>query len=108
MDNLYISPKFTKICYNNSGERVIIHGVFHQGRGIPQCSIQDNVTRKANILRSNGTDKATVLEYNSNYKNFIELSFYDLKPVYFISNECDSIRWTKKTRELYHREIGEK
>ena len=62
MDNLFISPNFTKICYNNSGKRVMIHGVCPQSRGIPQCILLDKVSRKEDLLRSKGTVKAAILE----------------------------------------------
>ena len=62
MDNLYISPKFAKISYNNSGKKVMIHGVCCQSRGILQCILQDKVSRKEDLLRSKGTVKAVILE----------------------------------------------
>ena len=108
MDNLYISPKFAKICYNKSGRRVMIHGVCRPSRGIPQCIVQEKVTRKADILRSKGTVKAAVLENDSKCKGLIALSFYDSKPVYFISKACETIQWIKKSRKLYHKDKGEK
>ena len=39
MDNLFISPKFAKVCMNDSGRRVMIHGVCRKSRGIPKCII---------------------------------------------------------------------
>ena len=53
MNNLYISPKFTIFC-NNSGRRIMIHGVCYQGRAIPQCIMQERVTNKENLLGSKG------------------------------------------------------
>ena len=46
MDNLYISPKFENIMLNQSGRRVMIHGVCRPSRGIPKCIVQDTVTQK--------------------------------------------------------------
>ena len=108
MDNLYISPKFAKICYNNSGKRVMIHGVCRPSRGIPQCIVQEKVTRKDDLLRSKGTVKAAVLENDTKCKGLVALSFYDSKPVYFITKACERIEWIKKSRKLYHKEKGEK
>ena len=45
MDNLYISPKFANVMPNQSGRRVMIHGVFRPSRGIPKCIVQDTVTK---------------------------------------------------------------
>ena len=36
------------------------------------------------------------------------MSFYDSKPVYFISNACKSVQWIKKARKLWHQEEGKK
>ena len=36
------------------------------------------------------------------------MSFYDSKPVYFISNACKSVQWIKKARNLWHKEKGKK
>ena len=46
MDNLYIPPKFENFMLNQSGRRVMIHGVFRPSRGIPKCIVQDTVLKK--------------------------------------------------------------
>ena len=46
IDNLYISPKFAKVLLNESGKRVMIHGVCRPILGIPKCIFQDSVTKK--------------------------------------------------------------
>ena len=74
----------------------MIHGVCHQSRGIPQCTLQDKVTRKEDLLRSKDAIKATVLENDSKCKGLVALSFYDSKPVYFVTNACKNIQWIKK------------
>ncbi len=63
---------------------------------------------KAEILRSKGAVEAAVLMNDSKCKGLIALSFYDSKPVYFISNACETIQWIKKSRKLYHKDKGEK
>ena len=45
MDNLYISPKFANFMLNQSGRRVMTHGVFCPSRGIPKFIVQDTVTK---------------------------------------------------------------
>ena len=51
MDNLYISPNFSKVELNKSGKRVMIHGVCRPIQGNPKCIVQDAVEKKEYILR---------------------------------------------------------
>ena len=81
MDNLLICPKFAKVCMNDSGRRVMIHGVCRKSRGIPKCITQQEVTRKEDLLQCKNTVKAAVLENDSKCKDLVALSFYDSKPV---------------------------
>ena len=46
MDKIYVSPKFANVILNQSGGRVMIHGVCCPSRGIPKCIVQDTVTKK--------------------------------------------------------------
>ena len=57
MDNLYISPNFANVMLNQSGRRVMIHGVCRPSRGILKCIVQDTVTKKQDVLCSKGTFK---------------------------------------------------
>ena len=87
----------------------MIHGVCRVSRGIPKSIIHEKVTRKYDILREKGKVKVTVLKNDNQYKDLVALSFYDNKPVYFISMACQKICWIKKTRNLWHKEVvGEK
>ena len=36
------------------------------------------------------------------------MSFYESKPVYFISNAWKSVQWIKKARNIWHKEKGKK
>ena len=54
MDNLYIPPKFSNLMLNQSGMRVMLHGVFRPSRGIPKCIVQDTATKKQDFLSSKG------------------------------------------------------
>ena len=108
MDNLFMSPKFAKIAHNESGRKVMIHGVCRQSRGIPNCILQDAVTKKDDLLRTRGTVKASVLQGDPSCPSLVALSFYDTKPVYFVSNACKNITWMKKDRQLWHAEKHKK
>lgn len=108
MDNLYISPKFAKFMLNESGKRVMIHGVCRPSRGIPKCIIQNTVTKKDDILKEKGTVKCAILVGDSKCKDLVSMSFYDSKPVYFVTNACKSVKWVEKKRKLWHKERGKK
>ena len=60
------------------------------------------------MLKNKDTVRAAMLDGDSKCKNLIALSFYDSKPVYFISNACEKIHWIKKKRKLWHKEKGAK
>ena len=92
MDNLFMSPKFAKISKNDTGKDIMIHGVYRPSRGIPNCILQTTVTKKKELLKKRGTVKASVLVGDSKCKGLVALSFYDSKPVYFISNACENIK----------------
>ena len=108
MDNLYISPKFANVILNQSGKRVMIHGVCRPSRGIPNCIIQETATKKEDIIKSKGTVKCAILTGDPSCKDFVAVSFYDSKPVYFISTACNNVKWVKKQRKLWHQEKGKK
>ena len=108
MDNLFMSPKFAKIAHNSSGRNVMIHGVCRPSRGIPQCVTQVALTKKEELLRTRGTVKASVLSGDSSCPNLVVVSFYDSKPVYFVSNACEKVEWRKKERKLWHADRGAK
>ena len=103
-----INKIFANVCYNGSGRNVMIHGVYRVSRGIPKSIIQEKVTRKYDILREKGKVKVAVLKYDNQCKDLVALSFYDSKPVYFISMACQKIHWIKKTRKLWHKDLGKK
>jgi len=108
MDNLFMSPKFTKVCWNQSGRSAMIHGVCRVSRGIPKCIFQEQVTKKEELLKNKNIVKAAVLVGDSKIKNLVALSFYDSKPVYFISSMCEKIQWVQQNRNLWHKELGRK
>ena len=84
MDNLFMSPKFTKIAKHDTGKDIMIHDVYRPSRGIPNCILQTTVTKKKELLKNRGTMKASILVGDSNCKGLVALSFYDSKPFYFV------------------------
>ena len=106
MDNLFMSAKFAKIAMNYSGRKVMIHGVCRQNRGIPKSIMQEKVTTKQDVLKNKGTIKAAILVGDSKCTDLVTLSFYDSKPIYFITNACDKICWVRKNRKFWHQQKG--
>ena len=41
-------------------------------------------------------------------EGLVTVSFYDSKPVYFVSMACENIFWVKKSRKLWHKDKGAK
>ena len=76
----------------------MIHGVCCQSREIPQCILQDKVTREEDLLQSKGTERlqSAVIENDSKCKGLIAFLFYDSKPVYFVTKVYEIIQWIKK------------
>ena len=60
---------------------------------------QEPLTRKEDLLRTRGTVKACVLTGDSSCPGLVAASFYDSKPVYFVSNACEKVEWKKKERK---------
>ena len=71
-----------------------------EGRGIPQCFKQKEKTTKVGIARVRGTVKVAKLKDDSSMPSLIAVSIYDVKPFYFLSNQCEKLEWTKKTRKV--------
>jgi Transposase IS4 len=81
MDNLYISAKFARGCLNHI-RKVLIAGVVRKdGRGVPNCVLQQEVMNKHELRNVRGTTKAAVLKGDPDCKDLLALSFYDAKPV---------------------------
>ena len=99
---VFMSPKFAKIANNDSGKGIKIHGVCRVSRGIPNCIHQVAVTKKEELLRNRGMVKESMIKGDSKCNGLVAVLFYDSKPVYFISNACEKIRWKQKNRRLWH------
>lgn len=98
-DNLYISTKFVKEAYKM---KILVAGVARQGgRGIPPVLIQKHETTVENVRKARGTVKAAVLEGDDEVDNFVAVSCYDQKPVYFITTMAECIKWVIKQKKVY-------
>jgi hypothetical protein len=75
---------------------------------LPQNVIQQEVTNKHELRRVRGTTKAAVLRGDPDSNDLPELSFYDSKPLYFMSTVHDEIKWKEVNKKVYCRETGKK
>ena len=106
MDNLFISPKFAKIAKNDSGKGIMIYGVCRVSLGIPNCIHQVAVTKKEELLKNRGVVKASVIRGDSKCDGLVAVTFYDSKPVYFISNACGKSGGNRITKDYGPRKGG--
>ena len=95
MDNLYMSAYFALLC-QQSTNNVKIHGVTRlDKKGIPSCVLQDVVQNKELASKVKGTVKVAVLHGEDRCRDLLAISYYDSKPVYFISNVMKKVRFSK-------------
>ena len=71
----------------NLKNKVKIHGVTRNDNcGIPKCVIQTEFQNSQIADEHRNTVKVAVLEGDSIIKDLVDISFYDSKPVYFLSS----------------------
>jgi hypothetical protein len=101
-DNLYLSARFANAAFNHE-KKVRISGPTRKGgRGLPQCVIQEEVKNPNEIRAVRGTVKAAVLVGDPKIPDLVSVSFYDQKPVHFLSTICKSIKWIQLERQVYN------
>ena len=89
--------------------KLMFHGVAREkGRGVPACLFQKEETGKAEKANARWTLKVVHLKNDGSIPGMVTLSLYDSKPFNFISNNCDRIKWKKRTREVWHKGLQRK
>ena len=102
MDNLYNSAKFCRAAYLHN-KKVLCHGVTRkQGRGVPECVKQVEVTRQSEQIRVRGNVKATILMGDDGVPCLIASSVYDTKPVHYLSMESGRIEWIEVKKRAWN------
>ena len=48
-----------------------------------------------------GTVKAAILEGDADIAGLVTVSYYDQKPVHFLSTICEMIKWIQCTKHVY-------
>ena len=56
------------------------------------------------MLQKKGTVKVVVLYGDPDIKQMIEISYYDSKPIYFLSTVVRNVEWIELTRKCFNRE----
>ena len=105
-DNLYLSEKFVKASYVHPKKVRISGPTCKAGRGLPSCVLQEEKKGAAEIRQARGTVKAAVLDGDPEVPDLVVLSYYDQKPVHFLSTICKEIKWVVKERLVYCVETG--
>ena len=75
------------------------------GKGVPACVFQEEEKKKEDIIKKKWTLKVATLKGDSSMKGLVALSLYDSKPFYLISNSCEYVKWKKKKRKVYHKQL---
>ena len=100
-DNLYLSAKFAKASFAHRNKIRISGPMRKSGRGLPKCVLQEEKTSPAEIRAVHGTVKAAVLVGDEEGPDLVAVSYYNQKPVHFLSMICESIKWIECHKEVY-------
>ena len=71
------------------------------GYGLPKCVIQEEVKNAEAIHAIQGAVKAAVLEGDDKVPGLLAVSYYDQKPVHFLSTVCKKIKWVQCEKKVY-------
>ena len=73
-------------------------------RGVPKFIKQSSVTKKNELEKVRGIPKVANLKGDDKIKGLVALSLYDSKPFYIMSNACDKVEWTQKSRKIWRKD----
>ena len=91
-DNLYLSEKFCRATFTHPNVVWIAGPTRKSGHGLPKCVLQEEVKGSAELRHVRGTVKAAILEGDADIASLVTVSYYDQKPVHFLSNICEMIK----------------
>ena len=72
------------------------------------CVHQYEVSDEKHLDEQRNTIKVAVLECDPLIKDLVAISYYDTKPVYFLSSVIEDVRWIVKSREIYSKKLEKK
>ena len=100
-DNLYLSARFARAAYVHKQKIRISGPTRKSGCGLPSCVLQEEKKTPNEIRAVRGTVKAAVLDGDPDVPNLVAVSYYDQKPVHFLSTICESIHWIQCQKQVY-------
>ena len=106
MDNLYMSALFALRSLNLLNA-VKIHGVTLPSlKGVPSCVHQDKYTNEQRAEEAKGTIKVAKLVGEAKCKNLLAISYYDSKPIYFLSTVLNEVKWDENQKQVYSKALN--
>ena len=100
-NNLYLSAKFAKPAYKHTNKVQISGPTQKSGQGLPKCVIQEEMKNANNIRSVQGTVKAAALQGDPEVPNLLDVSYYDQKPLHFLSTICKKIKWVQCEKKVF-------
>ena len=100
-DNLYLSAKFCRATFTHPNVVWIAGPTRKSGYGLSKCVLQEEVKGSTELRHVQGTIKAVVLEGDADIAGLVTASYYDQKPVHFLSTICEVIKWVQCTKHVY-------
>ena len=87
-----------------SKKKVVIHGVVRSdGRKVPKCIFQNEVTEKSDKEKARGKFKVALMKGDSGVQGLLSLSYYYSKPFYMMTNAIEKVQWIKKKRKVFRK-----
>ena len=99
-NSLYLSARFAKAAWTHSNKVRIAGPTRKSGHGLPKCVIQEEVKNAEAIGAVQGTVNAAVLEGDDKVSGLLAVSYYDQKPVHFLSTVCEKIKWVQCEKKV--------
>ena len=89
----------------NGNNNVKIHGVTRNFlKGIPSVVQQTEVANVNHVLQVKGTVKVAVLKGDPDIKDLVAISYYDSKPVYFLTTVLQNVKWNMLTKRVFNKQ----
>jgi len=108
MDNMNMSVTFARY-YIKPINKIKIHGVTRSdNRGIPKCVMQIELQNAKVSDEKRNTVTFALLENDSKIEDLVAVSFYDSKPVYFLSTVIPEVKWTIVSKKVFSKLLQRK
>ena len=101
-----MSTRFAKAAYEHENKVRIVGVTRKKSRGLPKCVVQEEMKNKTEVRSVQGTVKTVVLKGDNCCPDLVAVSFYDTKPVHFLSTICEGIKWRRLKREMFCVDTG--